>query len=345
MADWPFEPPRTPMEARVRERLPEPPGWAYEPKWDGFRALAWAGSDGAIRLDSRNRRPLFRYFPELGPALEALPGGTVVDCEALVVVDDVTQFDALQARIHPAESRITLLAGETPARLVAFDLLALSGAGLRGAPFHERRVALEGLLSGLERPWFLTPSTDDADEARRWFDEFESAGCDGLVAKRLDQRYVEGKRELVKLKHRRTVDAVVGGYRVHKEGDRIGSLLLGLYDAAGQLHLVGHSSGFSDADRVALFEQFEALRSEDSFGNEARRPGAESRWAHDRDSAWVPVRPVVVAEVSYDQVTGGRFRHATRLERFRPDKDPDQCTLDQPERPAGAGFSDVVGVP
>ncbi len=330
------------MEARVRERLPEPPGWAYEPKWDGFRALAWSGAADAARLDSRNRRPLLRYFPELQPALEALPAGSVVDTEVLVVRDDVIQFDSLQQRIHPAASRVTMLSEETPARLVAFDLLALEGEDLRELPFSGRRARLVALLDRLDAPWYLTPSTEDIGEARRWFDEFEAAGCDGLVAKRLDQRYVEGKREMLKIKHRRSVDAVVGGYRVHKQGDRIGSLLLGLYDKAGQLHFVGHSSGFSDEDRVTLLEQFSKLATGDSFGEEARRPGAESRWTQGRDSAWVPVQPVVVAEVSYDQITGGRFRHATRFLRFRPDKDPVECSLDQLHRPEGAGFSNVV---
>ena len=334
------------MEARVRERLPDPPppGWAYEPKWDGFRALAWGPSDaaGEVRLDSRNRKPLLRYFPELTPALEALPSGSVVDAEILVVLDDVTQFDALQQRIHPAASRVTMLSQETPARLVAFDLLALDGEDLREQPFSERRSRLLALLERLDDRWRLTPSTEDAGEARRWFDEFEAAGCDGLVAKRLSQRYVEGKREMLKIKHRRSVDAVVGGYRVHKEGDRLGSLLLGLYDEAGQLHFVGHSSGFSDEQRFALLAQFSKLATGESFGDEARRPGAESRWAHDRDTAWVPVQPTVVIEISYDQITAGRFRHATRFLRFRPDKDPEECTLDQLARPEGVGFSAVV---
>ena len=180
------------------------------------------------------------------------------------------------------------------------------------------------------------------ETARRWFEEFEAAGCDGIVAKRLDGRYVEGKREMLKIKRRRSVDAVVGGYRLHKQGDRLGSLLLGLYDEAGALHFVGHTSGFPDEQRVALLEQFSALAAADSFGEEARRPGAESRWSGGRDSSWTPVRPEVVLEVSYDQISGGRFRHATRFERFRSDKDPEDCTLDQLGRDAGPGFSAVV---
>jgi ATP-dependent DNA ligase len=339
MAAPPFPPPVTPMEARVREVLPEPPGWAYEPKWDGFRAVAWSGEP---RLDSRNHKPLLRYFPELEPALGMLPAGTVVDGEVVVVRGDRLDFDALQMRIHPAASRIEMLAAETPASLVAFDLLAVDGADLRPSPFSERRDRLEALLAGLDQPWNLTPSTIDRDEALAWFEEFEAAGCDGIVAKRRDGRYVEGKREMVKYKHRRSIDVVVGGYRVHKDGDKIGSLLLGLYDDRGELHFIGHCSGFSDHDREAMLEQFERLRTSDSFGEEVRRPGEPSRWTGDKDLSWVPVQPGVVVQVSYDQLTGGRFRHATRFERWRPDKDADECTMDQLDRPAGPGFADVV---
>ncbi len=336
---WPFDPPITPMEARVREFLPESPGWAYEPKWDGFRAVAWSDEP---RLDSRNQRPLLRYFPELEPALGRLPGGTVVDGEVVVVVDDVTDFDALQLRIHPAQSRIALLAEEVPARLVAFDLLAAGGTDLRKEPFTMRRERLDALMAGLDHPWHQSPSTEDVDEARRWFTEFEAAGCDGIIAKKTDAPYVEGKREMIKVKHRRSVDVVVGGYRVHKNGDKIGSLLLGLYDAGGQLHFIGHCSGFSDHDRVELLQQFEQLRTGESFGDEARRPGMESRWSGGKDMSWVPVQPGVVVQVSYDQLAEGRFRHATRLERWRPDKDAEQCTMDQLERPEGPGFGEVV---
>jgi ATP-dependent DNA ligase len=328
------------MEARVKTELPAP-GWAYEPKWDGFRALAW--SDGP-RLDSRNQRPLLRYFPELEPALGELPGGTVVDVEIVVVSGGVTVFDALQLRIHPAASRIELLSGEIPASLVAFDLLAREGTDLRAEPFAARRAALHDLFAaaGLGDAWNLTPSTDDPEVAERWFHEFEAAGCDGIVAKRLDGPYVEGKREMVKYKHRRSVEVVVGGYRVHKDGDKIGSLLLGLYNEAGELHFIGHCSGFSDHDRTELLALFEALRGEDSFGEEARRPGGESRWSGDKDLSWVPVQPGIVVEISYDQLTEGRFRHATRFERWRPDKDPTDCTMDQLDRPEGPDFAEVI---
>ncbi|MHB1344447.1 MAG: ATP-dependent DNA ligase, partial [Thermoleophilia bacterium] len=220
----------------TRTSLPEPPGWSYEPKWDGFRALAW--SDRPHRLDSRNGKTLLRYFPELEPALDTLPAGTVVDGEVVVVRDGVLAFDTLQNRIHPSASRIRKLSEETPAQLVAFDLLALHGEDLRGLPFEDRRSRLEGLMAHLASPWHLTPSTSDLETARRWFTEFEAAGCDGIVAKALNRSYVEGKREMVKVKHRRTVDAVIGGYRVQAEGDRVGSLLLGLYDEEGALHFI-----------------------------------------------------------------------------------------------------------
>ena len=326
------------MEAKVRTTWPED-GWAYEPKWDGFRAVAWSDEG---RLDSRNQRPLLRYFPELRGALDQLPSGTVVDGEVVVVTGDHLDFDGLQLRIHPAESRIEMLAETRPAQLVSFDLLAHNGEDLRGSPFSERRERLTALFDGLGDPWNLTPSTTDLDVGKRWFDEFEAAGCDGIVAKRLDGTYVESKREMVKIKHRRTVDCVVGGYRIHKDGGKIGSILLGLYNDEGELHFIGHCSGFSNQDRVEILDLLEGIRSDDSFGEEIRRPGQESRWSGGKDLSWIPVTPGVVAEVSYDQLTGARFRHATRFERWRPDKDADECTLDQLERPEGPGFEKVV---
>ncbi|MGQ0848690.1 MAG: ATP-dependent DNA ligase [Actinomycetota bacterium] len=337
--DWPFSPPIETMEAKVMEGWPSG-AHAYEPKWDGFRAVSWGGDKP--RLDSRNQRPLLRYFPELTEPLQLLPPGTVVDGEIVVVIGDVTDFDALSQRIHPAESRIKLLSAKTPAQLVAFDLLADRGEDLRGRPFGERRSRLEALATELEYPWNLTPSTRDQTEARRWFDEFEAAGCDGIVAKPLALPYAHGKRAMVKIKHRRTVDCVVGGYREHKEGGKIGSLLLGLYNDAGELHFIGHCSGFGDVDRAAIFRRFQELRSDASFGDEARTPGAISRWTGQKDLSWTPIDPGVVVEVSYDQLEEGRFRHATRFHRWRPDKDPHQCTMDQLERPEGIGFSEVV---
>jgi ATP-dependent DNA ligase len=327
------------MEARVRETIPEGDDWVFEPKWDGFRIVAWSDEP---RLDSRNHKPLLRYFPELESPLSSLPAGTVVDGEVLVVIDDRLDFDALQNRLHPAASRVAMLAETFPARLVVFDLLAHRGEDLRKTPFEERRGQLMDLVSGLPAPWRITPSTTDRPTAVRWFDEFEAAGCDGIVAKRRLGPYVEGKREMLKIKHRRSIDCVVGGYRVHKDGDKIGSLLLGLYDG-DDLSFIGHCSGFSKHDRVEMLRQFEALRTEDSFGHEVRRPGGESRWSAGKDLSWVPVQPGVVIEVSYDQLTGGRFRHATRFERWRPDKNADACTIDQLVLPSGPGFDDVVG--
>jgi ATP-dependent DNA ligase len=348
------------MEAKVATSLPGPPGWAYEPKWDGFRVLAWgpaeppgavAGGVGGpaaatagpptVRLDSRNGKPLLRYFPELAPALATLPPGTVVDGEVVVLRGERLDFDALQNRIHPAESRVRMLAAETPASLVAFDLLALRGEDLRGRPFAERRQRLAGLLATLAAPWHLTPSTEDVEVARRWFDEFESVGCDGIVAKALAKPYIEGKREMIKVKHRRTVDAVVGGYRLHVAGDRVGSILLGLYNPQGELHFIGHCSSFSDAEAVQLLAALRTIETGDegAFGEHARRPGGESRWTGDKDLSWVPVHPQLVVEISYDQLTGDRFRHATRFERWRTDKDPEDCTFDQLERPEGMDFA------
>jgi ATP-dependent DNA ligase len=338
---FPFQEPIKPMKARVKESPPQPPGWVYEPKWDGFRMIAWAGPDP--RLESRNAKDLLRYFPELQPALEQLPGGTVVDGEVVVVREGVTDFDALQMRIHPAESRINLLAGETPASLIVFDVLAHEGRDVMAEPYAARRALLESICEHLGTDWHLTPVTDDFTEAERWFHDYEAAGCDGIICKKTDEPYVQDKRNWIKWKHRRTVDCVVGGYRVHKDGDRIGSILLGLYNDDGQLHFIGHCSGFSDQDRVEMLSQFDQLRSEDSFGEEVRRPGAESRWSGGKDLSWIPVEPGVVVEISYDQLQDRRFRHATRFERWRPDKDAADCTMDQLERPTGATFDEVIG--
>jgi ATP-dependent DNA ligase len=333
----PFELPIVPMEAKVRTAWPDE-GWAFEPKWDGFRAIA---SGSPSRLDSRKQKPLLRYFPELVDVVATVPKGTVIDGEVVVVDQDALAFDMLQSRIHPAESRITMLSGQIPSTLVAFDLLADGGDDLRGHPFTERRARLEALMPVLDPAWRLTPSTDDVSVAKQWFDEFEAAGCDGIVAKSLDGPYVEGKREMLKFKHRRSVDCVVGGYRVHKDGDKIGSLLLGLYAPSGSLAFIGHCSGFSNHDRAELLTRFSALEDVASFGEDVRTPGGESRWSAGKDLSWVPVKPGVVIEISYDQLTGDRFRHATRFERWRPDKDPEDCTFSQLKLPEGPGFSSI----
>jgi ATP-dependent DNA ligase len=327
------------MEARTSEKWPKGE-LLYEPKWDGFRSISWSAPE--VRIDSRNQRPLLRYFPELRPALDQLPAGTVVDGEIVVVIDGATEFDALQQRIHPAESRITMLSEQTPAELIAFDLLADRGEDLRELPFSVRRDHLVDLTRHLGDPWHLTPQTRSEQEALRWFDEFESAGCDGIIAKMPDLAYQHGKRAMIKIKHRRTVDCVVGGFREHKDGDKIGSLLLGLYDHNQELHFIGHCSGFPDHDRVEIFERFKELVAAGSFGEQARAPGAVSRWSSDKDLSWTPVQPGVVVEVSYDQLEGDRFRHATRFHRWRPDKDAKQCTMEQLERPEGPQFQEVV---
>jgi ATP-dependent DNA ligase len=366
VADWPFSPPLVPMEAEIAEELPQPPGWAYEPKWDGFRVVMWSqgGQDSSPRLDSRNAKPLLRYFPELEAALARLPPGTVADGEVVVPRDGKLDFDALLNRIHPAQSRINMLAAETPARLALFDLLALRGKDLRGAPFRERRGSLEELAEVLgagastpaagadEHPvWLLTPSTTDVETARRWFYEFEPAGFDGIVVKALERPYAEGRREMIKVKHRRTVDCVVGGYRLQAGGRRLGSILLGLYNAEGELHFIGHCASFGEAEAAALLDKLLALRTEQAdptggFGSHARHPGAQSRWSRRERGAggedFLAVKPVLVVEVSYDQLTGDRFRHAARCERWRPDKDPHACTMDQLERPKGPALIEAL---
>lgn len=327
------------MEAKTSERWPKG-SFLYEPKWDGFRSLSW--SEPENRIDSRNERPLLRYFPELREALDQLPPGTVVDGEIVVVREGVTDFDTLQQRIHPAESRISKLSAATPAELVAFDILSYKGSDLRQMPFRDRRARLEELAGILELPWHLTPQTDSEERAREWFDEFESAGCDGIIAKDPEMAYQHGKRAMIKIKHRRTVDVVVGGFREHKDGGKIGSLLLGLFNVSGDLHFIGHCSGFPDVDRVEIFQRFSQLASDQSFDEEARMPGGQSRWSGEKDLSWTPVKPGIVIEVSYDQLEGDRFRHATRFHRWRPDKDAEACTTEQLDLPSGPGFREVV---
>ena len=335
----PFPAPVETMEAKVSESWPKGE-FLYEPKWDGFRSLSWSEPD--IRIDSRNQRPLLRYFPELRTALDQLPAGTVVDGEIVVVVDGATDFDTLQQRIHPAESRINLLSEGTPAELVAFDLLAHEGNDLRALPFTERRHRLKTLAGRLGHPWHLTPQTDSENVAKGWFHEFESAGCDGIIAKRPELDYQHGRRAMIKIKHRRTIDVVVGGFRVHKEGGKIGSLLLGLFNEDGEFHFIGHCSGFPSSDRIDIYNRFMELRADESFDEAARAPGGPSRWSSGKDNSWIPVQPGVVVEVSYDQLEGDRFRHASRFHRWRPDKDATDCTMDQLERPDGPAFGEVV---
>jgi ATP-dependent DNA ligase len=331
------------MLARLRDELPEGSEWVYEPKWDGFRAVVFLDAD-ATRVVSRDGRVLERYFPELPPALHAaLPPECIVDGEILVAGPNGLEFDALLQRIHPAVSRIERLASETPAAFVAFDLLAVGSDDLRSLPFGKRRASLIDLLEGDDGGFdrrvrdvlapkgtrvITTPQTSDVGRARAMMEKFEKKGLDGVVAKRLDQPYKPGKRDMVKVKLQRTVDCVVGGYRLSKAGDGIGSLLLGLYDSAGTLQYVGHTSSFSAAERRSLLKELRSLEGGPSFGS-GRAPGGPSRWSHRRDESWVPVEPRLVCEVAYDRILGVRFRHAVGFVRWRPDKPPEECRFDQ----------------
>nr|WP_283251220.1 ATP-dependent DNA ligase [Rhabdothermincola salaria] len=338
----PVMPPVKPMLAKAADRLPEGDGWHFEPKWDGFRCIVFRDGD-ELELGSRNERPLTRYFPELVAALSAaLPDRGVVDGEIVIATPDGLDFDALQQRIHPAASRVDRLAAETPASFVAFDLLALDDADLMGRPLAERRALLEAALAGVRPPVHLTPATTDRAIAEDWFVRFEGAGLDGVMAKALDGVYTPDKRSQLKVKHQRTADVVVAGYRRHKSGDGIGSLLLGLHDDGGRLHHVGVATSFTArrrgelVDEVAPYER-DALADHPwrGWGGAAggaeptRMPGAPSRWNAKKDLSWHPLRPELVAEVAYEHLQGDRFRHATRLVRFRPDRDPASCTYGQ----------------
>ena len=325
------------MLAKLREEMPRGDGWLYEPKWDGFRAIAFRDGDD-IALTSRDTRPIDRYFPELlDPLREALPDRCVVDGEVVVTGDDGLDFDALLLRIHPAESRIKLLASSTPSSFVAFDLLALDDESLMDRPLAERRAKLEAALAGAPsadpdrmRPCavFVTPQTADADEAAVWFDAYEAVGLDGVIAKQSDIVYSPGQRTMVKVKHKRTADCVVGGYRLAKSGDGVGSLLLGLYDEAKTLHYVGHTSSFKAAERRALLEELRPLEGGTSFVG-GRAPGGPSRWTGATEKTWVALEPSLVCEVSFDHMQGERFRHAATFVRWRPEKKPEDCDFAQ----------------
>ncbi len=332
------------MLAKIAEALPDAPGFLFEPKWDGFRALVFR--DGATtHLQSRDLKPLNRYFPELETALgERLPDGCVLDGEIVVVSDGGLDFDALQQRVHPAASRIAKLAAETPARFVAFDVLAVDGRSTMALPQVERRTLLERLLAGATPPLHVTPATTHRDEAASWLAEFEGAGLDGVVAKLASAAYQPGKRAMLKIKHVRTADCVVAGYRGYKDTtDAVGSLLLGLFDDAGVLHHVGVTSSFTVPMRRQLLLDLAPLRegavtdhpwrdwARAVVGDAQRMPGARSRWSGGKDLAWEPLRPERVCEVKYDHLQGDRFRHATTFVRWRPDKPPVDCRYDQLE--------------
>jgi ATP-dependent DNA ligase len=327
-----------PMEARTAEVLPhDADRWQYEPKWDGFRCLAYKEGT-AVELRGRSGKPLGRYFSEMLEALAAVPANRfVLDGELVIGPAGEAAFDALQMRLHPAESRIRRLARETPAELILFDMLAdPAGTVLMAEPMAKRREALEALVKALRRlPRLrLSPATVDVDAAERWLAEAGHGSTDGAVAKRRDAPYTPGERSMIKVKHLRTADCVVGGFRYQAGAPLVGSLLLGLYDAAGRLDHVGFTSTITNAERPELTRRLETLEAPPGFTG--RAPGGPSRWSTDRTGEWKPLRPDLVVEVRYDPVTGDRFRHGTRLLRWRPDKAPRQCTMDQLAPPINA---------
>jgi ATP-dependent DNA ligase len=353
--DLPVKPPVKPMLAKAVHEVPRAPGLTYEPKWDGFRCIVFRDGD-EIELGSRNDRPLTRYFPELVELLRAaLPARCVVDGEIVVVTGDGLDFDTLQNRLHPAASRVRKLAAETPASFVAFDLLALGDRDLTKEPFRERRRLLEGVLDRALSRVHLTPVTDDPDVAQDWFTRFEGAGFDGVMAKPAGLPYEQDKRVMWKVKHERTADCVVAGFRWHKDGNGVGSLLLGLFDDDGTLHHVGVASSFTAARRKKLVDELAPLRvdaieghpwrdwaeAQDDSGG--RMPGGQSRWTGQKDLSWEPVRPELVAEVRYEHVLAGRFRHGGRLVRFRPDRQPESCTYAQLDEVAPAELAALFG--
>ena len=355
----PVRPPVSPMLAKLARELPTGEGWCYEPKWDGFRCVVYRDGDD-VELGSRNEKSLTRYFPEiLGPLRASLPEQAVVDGELVIATDDGLDFDLLSNRIHPAASRVEKLATETPVSFVAFDLLAVMDTDLRPTPFSERRSLLEAALKKAKPPVHLTPLTRDPEVARDWFGRFEGAGLDGVVAKSLEEPYREAKRTMLKVKHQRTADCVVAGYRVHKDGNGVGSFLLGLYDAAGTLHHVGVASNFTAAVRGELVVELAPL-AEDAFddhpwrewqsqdaGEEPsgqRLPGAPSRWNVKKDMAWVPLRIERVAEVAFEHMQGDRFRHNARFVRWRSDREPSSCTYEQMDVPVPVELREVFGL-
>ena len=347
----PVVPPVAPMLAKLTRELPERDGLFYEPKWDGFRCIVFRDGDDVV-LGSRNEKPLTRYFPELVVSLRAnLPDRCVVDGEIVIAGPTGLDFDALSQRIHPAESRVELLARTTPASFVAFDLLALGPTDLQAEPYAVRRQALEQALGPARPPVHLTPVTTQPDVARDWFSRFEGAGLDGVVVKDGELRYQPDKRVMLKVKHERTADCVVGGFRWHKTGGVVGSLLLGLFDGSGVLHHVGVASGFSAARRAELVDRLEPLRGGAAEGHPwlaegtpaGRVPGGPSRWSAGKDLSWEPVRPELVAEVAYDHLQVDRFRHATSFVRWRPDRSPASCTYSQLDTPVPTELEEVFG--
>ena len=343
--DLPVMPPVKPMLAKLSRDLPAAGDVLYEPKWDGFRGIVFRDGDD-VEIGSRNEKPLNRYFPELVESLKAqLPQRCVIDGEIVIATDAGLDFEALQLRIHPAESRVTMLAQEMPSSFVAFDLLALGDDDLRKRPFRERRALLEQALADSQPPVHLTPATTDRAVAEEWFDKFEGAGLDGVVAKPFDLPYREDQRVMLKVKHQRTADCVVAGFRWHKSGGVVGSLLLGLYDDEGNLRHVGVAAAFSMARRKALVDELAPYRekaledhpwgewAEFMTASGGRAPGTGNRWNAGKDMSWEPLRAELVAEVAFDHLQGDRFRHATNFVRWRPDREPRSCTYGQLEVP------------
>ncbi|SDY01471.1 ATP-dependent DNA ligase [Modestobacter sp. DSM 44400] len=359
--DLPVLPPVKPMLAKPAASLPTGDGLYYEPKWDGFRCIVFRDGD-EVELGSRNERPLTRYFPDVVEAAKAqLPERCVVDGEIIVPRGDRLDFESLLQRIHPAASRVSKLAAETPASFVAFDLLALSDESLLSTPFGERQARLRQALAGARAPVYVTTVTQDAELAQRWFAEFEGAGLDGVIAKRADLLYAPDQRLMTKVKHVRTADCVVAGFRWHKSGPVVGSLLLGLYDDAGTLQHIGVAASFTMKRRAELVEELAAYRASALSGHpwqdwanadtstgaegagEHRMPGATSRWNAGKDLSWVPLRPELVVEVKYDQLEGSRLRHTGHFQRWRPDRDARSCTYDQLDVPVKYDLAEVLG--
>ncbi|WP_046728499.1 ATP-dependent DNA ligase [Streptomyces humi] len=352
--DLPVMPPVKPMLAKPVARIP--PDMQYEAKWDGFRAIVFR--DGPeVEIGSRTGKSLTRYFPELVAALpERVPERCVLDGEIVIAREGRLDFDALSERIHPADSRVRTLAERTPASFVAFDLLALADESLLDLPLTDRRALLDRALAGATPPVHLAPATTDAEVARQWFEQYEGAGLDGVVAKPLTLRYRQDERAMFKVKHERTADVVVAGYRLHKSGPVVGSLLLGLYDDRGALQHVGVSAAFAMKRRAELIEELAPLRMDDVSGHpwaawaeeaaheSARLPGAPSRWSGKKDLSWIPLRPERVAEVAYDHMeNGARFRHTARFRRWRPDRTPESCTYAQLEEPVRYDLTEILG--
>ena len=332
-----------PMEAKLTADLPADSGWRFEPKWDGFRCLAFR-SGGDVDLRAKSGKPLGRYFPDVVAVLAALPVDRfILDGELTIPVDGELSFDALQMRLHPAQSRVRKLAAETPATLVLFDcLIDAKGQSLADSPLTRRRAALETVFRRFKGADHvrLSAGTEDIDEARRWLTR-TGAALDGVVAKRLDGPYASGERAMLKVKRLRSADCVVGGFRYQTGGHGVGSLLLGLYDDAGKLDHVGYTSAISDAERPGLTAKLEKLAGGPGFTGDA--PGGPSRWSNGRSAEWTPLKTELVVEVRYDQVTGDRFRHGTTLLRWRPDKAPRQCTLAQLRSESASLLGEALG--